>query len=54
LSTTLLRSMTVVGVVSVTLSNSRILPPFCATKMRPSGAKRTAVGRLRPLQTIES
>src|SRR5919204_4907505 len=46
--------MTVVGVGSVRLSNSSTLPPFWATKMRPSGAKRTAVGKVRLLQTIES
>src|SRR2546423_6587604 len=46
--------MTVVGVVSVRLSNSSTFPPFWATKMRPSGAKRIAVGKDRLLQTIES
>src|ERR671930_2595186 len=46
--------MTVVGVVSVRLSNSITLPPFWAMKMRPSGAKRIAVGNDRLLQTIES
>src|ERR687885_1406650 len=46
--------MTVVGVVSVRLSNSSTLPPFWAMKMRPSGAKRIAVGNDRLLQTIES
>src|ERR671931_2774296 len=50
----LLRSMTVVGVVSVRLSNSMSLPLFSAMKMRPSGAKRIAVGKEMPLQTIES
>ena len=40
-----------VGVESVRLSNSLMMPGFSATKTRPSAANSTAVGRLRPLMT---
>ena len=35
-------------------SKTLILPPFSATKMRPSAAKRTAVGLVSPLRAIVS
>src|SRR4051812_44257593 len=40
--------MTVVGVVSVMESNSFTMPRFSVTNARPSDAKRTDVGRVRP------
>ena len=42
------------GVVSPTPSNTLIPPGFSATKIRPSGAKRTAVGASRPLKAVVS
>ena len=42
-----------VGVVSARLSNSSTMPPLSATNTCPFGAKRTAVGVFRPLQTAE-
>src|SRR5438128_757509 len=46
--------MTVVGVVSLRLSYSFRMPLFSAMKMRPSDAKRIAVGNVRLLMTTES
>src|SRR4051812_48479626 len=40
--------MTVVGVVSAMESNSFTMPRFSVTNARPSDAKRTEVGRVRP------
>jgi hypothetical protein len=48
------RSANVVGVVSVRLSNTFTSPAFSATKTRPSGENRTAVGALSPLKTVDS
>ncbi len=42
------------GVVSPTPSKTLIPPGFSATKIRPSGANRTAVGASRPLKTVVS
>ena len=42
------------GVVSVGPSKTLIAPVFCATKIRPSGANRTAVGASRPVNTVVS
>ncbi len=44
----------VVGVASFRLSNTLMIPLFSATKTRPSAAKRTAVGLVRPLKTTAS
>ena len=43
-----------VGVVSPRPSKTLMLPVFSATKTRPSGEKRTAVGGLRPLNAVVS
>ena len=43
-----------VGVVSPRPSKTLIPPGFSATKIRPSGAKRTAVGASRPLKAVVS
>ena len=48
------RSAKTVGVVSVRLSKTLMRPLFSATKTRPSGEKRTAVGWVSPLKTISS
>ena len=48
------RFATQVGVLSPSPSNTLIPPGFSATKMRPSGAKRTAVGASRPLKAVVS
>src|SRR5690242_16445026 len=52
--TSLLRSTTVVGVVSDTESNALITPPFWLTNARPSAANRTDVGLSRPDQIVYS
>jgi len=44
----------VVGVVSPSPSKTLMPPGFSATKIRPSGANRTAVGASRPLNTVVS
>ena len=43
-----------VGVGSPTPSNTLMAPGFSATKTRPSGAKRTAVGASSPLKAVVS
>ena len=48
------RSAKTVGVVSVRLSNTLMMPLFSATKTRPSGAKCTEVGFVRPLMAVDS
>ena len=50
----MLRSAKSVGVVSVRLSKTLIRPFFSATKIRPSGEKRRAVGFESPLNTTDS
>ena len=42
------------GVVSARLSNTLMRPLFSATKTRPSGAKRTTVGWVKPLKATVS
>ena len=42
-----------VGVVSLRLSKTLMTPRFSATKTRPSPAKRTAVGSINPLNTVD-
>src|SRR3954468_19144616 len=46
--------MTVVGVVSAMESNSFTMPRFSVTNARPSEAKRTDVGRVRPEKIVTS
>src|SRR5215212_7034608 len=48
------RSAKTSGVVSVKESKTLITPRFSATKTRPSLAKRTTVGCVRPLKTTDS
>src|SRR3954468_10171044 len=48
------RSARTVGVVSVRLSKTFTRPLFSATTTRPSGAKRTAVGAVSPLNATDS
>jgi hypothetical protein len=43
-----------VAVVSSTVSYIWMVPRFSATKIRPSGAKRTAVGLMRPVNAVTS
>ena len=48
------RSANVVGVVSESDEKTLISPLFSATKTRPSAAKRTTVGLVRPLNEVVS